>query len=191
MIIGITGGTGSGKTTLLDVIREKGGLVIDCDALYHQLLMQDVQLKRNIANRFPEVLENGEINRKKLGNRVFSDASALSDLNRITHTRIKEEVCEILKENPSLAAIDAIGLYESGLSELCHITIAVTAPEDVRMARLIARDNISADDAKKRIAAQEKQETFVKCCDFHLENSGTKDAFRGKCLAFLQEQGII
>ena len=67
MIIGITGGTGCGKTTLLNVIREKGGLILDCDAVYHQLLISDKEMLAAIDARFPDTVEDGSLNRKKLG----------------------------------------------------------------------------------------------------------------------------
>ena len=73
MIIGITGGTGCGKTTLLKVIAEKGGLILDCDAIYHQLLTTDASLLKAIENRFPGTVEDGQLQRKKLGSVVFSD----------------------------------------------------------------------------------------------------------------------
>ena len=144
MIIGITGGTGCGKTTLLEVISQLGGLVLDCDAIYHRLLQTDETLLSAIENRFPGTVENGTLQRKKLGAIVFADKQALSDLNQITHSAIKNEVVRLLDQKPKLAAIDAIGLFESGINELCQLTVAVTAPEAVRIRRLIARDGIYA-----------------------------------------------
>ena len=85
MIIGITGGTGCGKTTLLNVIAEAGGLILDCDAIYHELLQRDDALLNAIEARFPGVVEYGALNRKKLGAIVFADEKALLDLNAITH----------------------------------------------------------------------------------------------------------
>ena len=191
MILGITGGTGCGKTTLLQCIRDQGGLVLDCDAIYHQLLKTDTALLRSLENRFPGTVENGVLQRKKLGNIVFSDENSLKDLNAITHSAIKQEVVRQLSDHPSLAAIDAIALFESGLSELCDITVAVTAPEEDRIRRLMVRDGISRDYDKKRIAAQHKESWFREHCDYVLENNGNLDAFATKCLAFLRELCII
>ncbi|MBR2310406.1 MAG: dephospho-CoA kinase [Oscillospiraceae bacterium] len=191
MILGITGGTGSGKTTLLKVLEEKGFAVLDCDAIYHDLLKTDKALLTAIEDRFPGTVIDGNLNRKKLGTIVFADKAALLDLNAITHAAVKAEVLRILKEQPGSAAIDAIGLFEGGLAALCNLTVAVTAPAESRIRRLMARDNISEDYARARIAAQRPQEEFEDLADFTLVNDSTREVFREKCLAFLREQGIM
>ena len=191
MIIGITGGTGCGKTTLLNVIAEHGGLILDCDAIYHELLTRDTLLLNKIEARFPGTVENGILQRKKLGSLVFSDEKALLDLNAITHGAVKAEVIRRLETMPKLAAIDAIALFEGGLAELCDLTVAVTAPAEIRVQRLMLRDNISESYARSRIAAQHDESWFRQRCDRVLENSETEIQFHKNCLAFLQESGII
>ena len=191
MIIGITGGTGCGKTTLLNLIAERGGLILDCDAIYHELLICDNTMRDAIEARFPGVVENGVLNRKKLGGIVFADEAALLDLNRITHSAVYREVLRRLETAPKLAAIDAIGLFEGGLAELCDVTVAVTAPEEIRIRRLMQRDGISEDYARSRIRAQHDESWFRQRCDHVLENSGDLESFRTKCLAFLQSLGIM
>lgn len=191
MIIGITGGTGCGKTTALNVIREMGGIVIDCDAVYHDLLKTDKALLGAIEDRFPGTVEEGSLNRKKLGSIVFADPAALQDLNAITHSAICGAVKQRLTPPPALAAIDAIALLESGLAELCNLTIAITAPETLRIPRLMARDGISAEYAAARIHSQKPASYFQKNCDYVLENDGTESQFQEKCLAFFQELDIM
>lgn len=191
MILGITGGTGCGKTTLLSCIAEAGGLILDCDAIYHKLLKTDKGLLAAIESRFPGTVENGVLQRKKLGALVFSDEKALLDLNAITHGAVRAEVQQQLAQNPSLAAIDAIALFEGGLAELCDCTVAVTAPVEDRVARLMARDGISEDYARNRIAAQHGEDWFRAHCHWILENNGTKEQFQRKCLAFLRQRHII
>ena len=189
-IIGITGGSGCGKTTLLGCIAEKGGLVLDCDAIYHQLLATDNALLEAIENRFPGVVENGQLQRKKLGAIVFSDPKALADLNQITHTAVKAEVLGQMQGH-NLVAIDAIGLFEGGLAELCRTTVAITAPTENRVQRLMLRDGISESYARNRLEAQPSNAHFSAICDHTLENDGDICAFRAKCLAFLAEFGIM
>lgn len=191
MIIGITGGSGCGKTTALNVIRDMGGLILDCDAIYHQLLKTDTQMLAAIEARFPGTVENGALNRKKLGAIVFADEKALLDLNAITHGAVKKEVLRQLESKPKLAAIDAIGLFEGGLAELCHVTVAVIAPEEDRVRRLMARDGISEEYARSRIAAQHSDAWFRTACDHVLENDGKLDAFATKCVAFFKSLSIM
>ena len=191
MIIGITGGSGCGKTTLLNLIGEKGGLVLDCDAIYHDLLKHDTVMLSAIDVRFPGVIVDGELNRKKLGSIVFADKSALLDLNAITHAAVRAEVLRRLESGPVLAAIDAIGLFEGGLAELCDVTVAVTAPAEHRIRRLMARDGISEEYARSRIAAQHDDAWFREMCDHVVENSGNLDAFATKCIDFLRSLDII
>lgn len=189
MILGITGGTGCGKTTLLKCIEAQGGVVLDCDAIYHALLSTDAALLDAIEKRFPGTVENGVLQRKKLGNLVFSHEKALSDLNAITHGAVKEEVLRRLADKPALAAIDAIALFEADLAQLCDVTVAVTAPEESRIQRLMVRDGISREYARQRIAAQHDPDWFRQRCDYCLENSGTQAEFQNLCLVFLGELG--
>ena len=191
MILGITGGSGCGKTTLLKQVQALGGLVLDCDEIYHRLLREDEELLRAIEARFPGTVSEGTLQRKKLGRLVFSDPQALEDLNRITHAAVKQEVLRLLEEKPKLAAIDAIALFEGGLGELCDVTVAVTAPREDRIKRLMAREGIPREYAEKRLDAQHSSEWFRERCDYVLENSGNLIDFQAKCLAFFRSIGIM
>ena len=185
MIIGITGGTGCGKTTLLQTIEERGGMILDCDAVYHELLTRDMELLNAIEARFPGVVVDNKLERKRLGAIVFADEKALLDLNAITHGAIKAEIVRRLAEKPALAAIDAIALFEGGLSELCDATVAVCAPKADRIERLMERDGISREYAENRINAQKSESWFREKCAYTLYNDGTREEFREKCGAFL------
>ena len=191
MIIGITGGSGSGKTTLLRLMEEMGVLILDCDAIYHELLQTSPALIAAIENRFPGTVENGRLQRKMLGKIVFSDENALSDLNKITHCAIRTEILRRLEGQQGHAAIDAAALFESGMDKLCDVTVAVTAPADVRLRRLMERDRISAQYAQSRIDAQPADDWFRDKCGYVLENNGSQAEFQTKCLAFLRELGIM
>lgn len=187
MILGITGGTGCGKTTLLNVLKERGAVVLDCDAIYHELLTRDASLLAAIEERFPGTVEDGVLQRKKLGNLVFSHKNALLDLNRITHAAVKREVLRRLGEKPALAAIDAIALFEGGLAGLCDVTVAVTAPVEDRVHRLMRRDGIPEDYARRRIAAQPDENWFRGNAALCWKTPGQRRNFGKNALRFCGE----
>ena len=189
-VIGITGGTGGGKTTALELLREMGALVIDCDQVYHRLLAESESMLAEMRGRFPAAFAGG-FDRKRLGQIVFGDPGALAALNAITHRYVCQAVDEALTEHArmggSLAAIDAIGLIESGLGEKCTAVVGVTAPEVLRIQRLMAREGISREYAAMRIAAQKPESFFREHCDAVLVNDGSLEAFRARCRALLED----
>ena len=189
LVLGITGGTGCGKTTLLKVFEQAGGLIMDCDQIYHELLKTGTALLDVIEAHFPGCVEDKKLNRKKLAGIVFSDPAALKDLNAITHGAVKKEVLRRLDHTPGgiPVAIDAIGLFEAGLAEVCDVTVAVTAPEEDRIKRLMARDNLTREQALERMNAQKPEGYFREKCDYVLENTGDAEEFRKKCLVFFQK----
>ena len=122
---------------------------------------------------------------------MFADEKALLDLNAITHSAVKQEVLRLIPREPALVAIDAIGLFEGGLAELCGETVAVTAPAQMRIRRLMQRDGISEEYARKRIEAQHSDAWFREKCGHILVNDGEIDAFATKCVAFLRNLDIM
>ena len=188
-IIGITGGTGCGKTTALNALQELGFHIIDCDALYHQLLETDAQMLQAIEAAFPGVLLDGKLQRKVLGQRVFSNPEALDLLNRTVWPYVGRAVdAQIRAQAPRPCAIDAIGLLESGLGDLCTYTVAITAPEDSRVSRLMAREGISEEYARLRIRAQKSNDVFAAGCGVTIHNDfAGADEFLAHCKATFQQ----
>lgn len=177
-VIGITGPTGAGKTTVLNVLSGLGGVILDCDAVYHELTRSCQPMRQELSGRFGADIfgEDGQLLRKKLGAVVFGDAQALSDLNEITHRYVRQAVEQALgearEEGRPAVAIDAIALLESGLGELCGATVAVTADDELRVGRIMARDSIGEEYARARIAAQKPSRWFEERCDYTLRNDG-------------------
>jgi dephospho-CoA kinase len=186
-IIGITGGTGAGKTTALEAVKQLGGIVIDCDQVYHQLLAGSDDMLQQLRENFPGAFENGKFDRKALGRIVFSDENALQKLNGITHKFVGMEVDKILADfaraGGELAAIDAIALIESGLGKKCDACVCITAPKEVRAKRIMERENIAYEYALMRIQAQKSDEFFRENCDYVLNNDGSlsKEEFEAQC----------
>ncbi len=186
-VVGVTGGSGTGKTTALSVLRSMGALVIDADAVYHELCASCGDMLGEIDERFPGAVENGVLQRKRLGELVFSDAEALNDLRHITDRYVEREIDRRLSdhaaEGGTLAAVDAINILDTNLMHYGIRTVGVTAPEEARVARLMAREGVTAEYARLRIRAQKPDEYFEQNCDFTLRNDGTMEEFRRRCEA--------
>ena len=192
LVIGITGPTGAGKTTVLHVLRDMGGAVADCDAVYHRLLRTGVSMQNELKARFGGEIfdENGDLRRKKLGAIVFENPDALSDLNAITHRHIIAELKRLIaqaeREGRPAIALDAVALLESGAGSLCDTTIAVTASEEARVRRIMAREGISEDYARARVRAQKPASWFEARCAHTLRNDTSQAALEGQARALFQ-----
>ena len=179
-VIGITGPTGSGKTTALAALERLGFQVVDCDALYYQILDRDQTLRDGIRQAFGQVfLPDGKLDRPALGNIVFGNPAALDKLNALVYPAMSAAVGQIIENCTKKGlVIDAINLIESGLGRLCDWTVALTAAPDIRLKRIMARDGISEERARARIAAQKPDKFYRKNCTFLLENkAGSKAEF--------------
>lgn len=192
-IIGITGPTGAGKTTVLRVLERMGAVIMDCDAVYHELTCSCAPMRNELRSRFGGGIfdEKGGLRRKALGAVVFGDPEALADLNEITHRYIRAElqraVAQAEAEGRSVVVLDAIALIESGLAETCDVTVAVTASEEVRVGRIMVRDGIDEMYARLRVSAQKPSEYFEKHCDHVLRNDGGDRAeLEGRALALFE-----
>lgn len=186
MIIGITGGTGSGKTSALQVLKTFGAEIIDCDSVYHDMLKNDTSLLCELRDNFAAAFTDFGLDRKRLGSIVFADADALERLNSITNRYVIEKVIAIA-EKAELAAVDAILLIESGLADECDVTVAVTAPREKRIERIMQRDGVSREYAELRINAQKPDEYYKGNCNYILVNDGDEDIFKFKCEKLFSE----
>lgn len=177
-IIGLTGPTGAGKTTVLHVLEGMGAAVLDADAIYHDLTVSSQPMRQALQERFgPDIYDDqGVLLRKQLGAKVFGNSQALEDLNAITHRYIQLEIQRRLDqaqaEGKQVAVVDAIALIESGVADICHITVAVVAKAETRIGRIMARDGIDEVYARKRVEAQKPAEFFETHCQYTLHNDG-------------------
>ena len=190
VVLGLTGGTGAGKTSALNAIRQMGGLIIDCDAVYHEMLATDENLRNAINTAFPGVFnQDGKLDRKRLGEEVFSKKERMEKLNEIVFGCMVPEVERRLRETDRLiCAIDAINLVESGLSRLCDKTIAVTAPAELRIRRIMNRDHITEQYARLRLSAQRPDEYYRSRCDCELTNhADSPEEFQAEALEYFTQ----
>lgn len=188
LVIGFTGPTGAGKTSALRALERLGGLVLDCDAVYHDLLRTDSTLRDAITGAFGQVFApDGTLDRQRLGTVVFSDPAALDTLNRIIYARLPRELLRRMDESSApVVGIDAINLMESGLSRLCRRTVAVLAPSEQRVRRIMARDGIPEEYARLRVQAQKDDEFYrTHCTDTLFNDCADAAAFEDAAYAAL------
>ena len=189
LIVGITGPTGAGKTSALRALEQLGGCVLDCDAIYHDMLRSDDGLRRALTDTFGSVFTaDGHLDRQKLGTLVFGDPQQLERLNTIIYAHLPRELERRMAASPApIIGIDAINLVESGLSKLCDRTLAVLAPVEDRIRRIMARDGISEEYARLRVAAQKGDAFYRTHCTDILENaSAAPEEFQKTALLFFQ-----
>jgi len=170
-IIGITGGIGSGKTTITKYIESLGYPVYIADDEAKKLLDTE-EVVDEIRNTFgEEIIENNLVDKKKLATFVFGNENKLKQLNEIVHPKVRQQFINWLKQlDKPFVVKEAAILFESGAYKDCDFTILVTAPEDVRIDRVIKRDNTNKEDVSKRIRSQWSDEDKAKLSDFVIQN---------------------
>jgi len=174
-IIGVTGITGSGTSTVAAILAELGGYVISADKLAHEVMQKGQAAYDKIVARFGDTILNtgGEINRKVLGDLVFCEATAMAELEAIIHPEVIAKTEELLKQPYAFAVIDAPLLIESGMYKMCDTVWLVTAPDDIRIARITERDGIDADIALRRINSRKGDDFLRLYADAIIENNTT------------------
>ena len=178
MILGITGSSGAGKSTVCEILEKKyNSQTINADKIAKQLSKQGTSYLQEIVQNFGNdiLLENGELDRKKLANIIYSNSNKRDELNNITFKYIKNEIKEqIAKSDNNIIAIDAPLLLEANLQEICDKTIAVISEDrDLQIQRIVKRDNIDKEHAIARLNAQHSNEFYMQKCDDTLINDET------------------
>lgn len=182
LLFGLTGGIATGKSTVTQMLRELGLPVIDADALAREVVEPGRPALAEIAARFPGVVEGGVLNRAKLGALVFKDADARAALNAITHPKIRalalEKTLALADTGATHAIYDAALLLENKLHEGMNGVILVTCPRETQVARVMARDGLSEEAARARIASQMSTDEKRKYATWVIDNGGTREDTR-------------
>ncbi len=172
----ISGNIASGKSQVEKVLRSKGFKVIDTDKVNHFILASDISAIKEIKEAFKDddVLdEQGFISREKLGKIIFSAGSKKLKLENILHKRIFAKVNEFFEENAKedIVFVSVPLLFETGQESMFDKIIFISADEDVRLKRLMQRNNYSQSDAKVRILSQQSEEEKIKKSDYIIYNN--------------------
>ncbi len=194
--IGLTGMSGSGKSYISGIFREYGIPVINTDAIVHELYAAGSFLAEKLAELFGEKILTPDrgVNRRALSEIVFADPKKLLLLNKTVHPYVKER-CRILSdafaaEGKRAVLIEAPQLFESDLDSECDYIVSTVSPYPLCIERIVARDALSSDEAKRRLANQHDEAFFRSHSDFVIENAESSD-LRGQIAAFLQKAGLL
>lgn len=177
-VIGLTGQTGSGKSTVDHIFAERNFEVIDADLVSRKVVENGTECLQRLAEHFGGYIltATGELNRAALASIVFHDKEKLRQLNKIIYPYILKEIYlridKAALEGKQYILLDAPTLYESEASDLCDFVIAIVADPELRLKRIIQRDQLTEAAAKARIAAQHTDDFYRQRADIVIENNG-------------------
>lgn len=181
-IIGLTGGIGAGKSTVSDYLRNKGYVILDADQIAHEITEKGSPVLKKIAETFGAemIMDDGNLDRKKLASVVFSNQEKKEQLEEITTKRVVEIIGERLDElrqhgNYDIIFVDAPLLFESGADKLTELVWMVTADDEVRIARVMERDHASREEVVRRIANQMDNHEKIRRAQEVIDNSQGKE----------------
>lgn len=183
MIIGITGGIGSGKSVIARQLRKMGYSVYDTDSEAKRIIVEDATVREQMTALFgEEVYKDGVYQTALVAQQVFADKNLLAKLNAIVHPAVKADIiskfrslvviAEPMNSDSGLFFIECAILFQAGFDVLCDKVVAVTAPEDIRLERVIARDHSDMNKVRARMRAQEAEKD-LQGADIVINNDGT------------------
>ncbi|WP_454190367.1 dephospho-CoA kinase [Paenibacillus sp. Marseille-Q7038] len=197
MNIGLTGGIASGKSSVSKLFVSLGAILIDADQIAREVMLPGHPVLAAVAKQFGQVvlLEDGSLNRKKLGELVFNHPDQLQALNQITHPAIRQEMRDrkhkFEEQFPGRLIVSDIPLlYESGLEDGYEQIMLVYVPREIQLERLMKRDGLDMDQAIRRLKAQMDIEEKKQKADIVIDNSGDFEETKKQILAFWRDAGL-
>lgn len=197
MNIGLTGGIASGKSSVSEFLVSLGAILIDADQIAREVMLPGHPVLAAVAKQFGQgiLLEDGTLNRKKLGELVFNHPEQLQALNQITHPAIRQEMrdrkLKYEEQYPDRLIVSDIPLlYESGLEDGYEQIMLVYVPRAVQLERLMKRDGMDKEQAIRRLEAQMDIEEKKQKADIIIDNSGNFEETKKQILAFWRHAGL-
>jgi dephospho-CoA kinase len=196
LVIGLTGGIASGKSTVSNMLKEMNITVIDADVEARLAVIKGEPAYKKIIAEFGDgiLLENGEIDRQKLGAIIFHQADKRKRLNEITHPEVRRRMLEQVetakRNNEEVVVLDIPLLFESKLTAMVEKTILVYVDSDIQLQRLVARNKLSIADAQARINSQMPLSEKIKLADGVIQNNGSLDETKQQLLQLLAKWRI-
>lgn len=196
--IGLTGGIATGKSTVSKILSDRGAIIIDADLIARELMKPGHAVLQQVVEAFGQdiLLNNGELDRKKLGSVVFGKAEAREKLNQITHPAIRNEIKDrqalYLVQHPDRLIVSDIPLlYELQMEKMFDAVMVVYLPKQIQTQRLMDRDGLSRYEAEKRLAAQMDIEIKKERADILIDNSLGVAHLETQIDRFWQEQVLL
>ena len=174
--IGLTGGIGSGKSYVAEILRHLGVPVFNSDDVAREIQTSDKEVIAAIGTAFPATVHDSVIDRRKLAGIVFSDPAQLAKLNAIVHPAVGRAFDAFCSKHANRRYVvkEAAIIFETGLDETLDATILVTAPEKIRLARVMKRDNISEPDVLARMRRQWSDEQKAERAEWVIVNDNER-----------------
>jgi dephospho-CoA kinase len=198
MNIGLTGGIACGKSTVAAMLVARGAILVDADAIAREVVEPGSPALGEIAARFGQdvINDDGSLHRKRLGEIVFADPSAKRDLEQILHPRIRQLMMGRMRKNESLypdklVVVDVPLLYESQLESWFSKVMVVYVPREIQLSRLIGRDNLTTEQAERRLNAQLPIDEKKARADYVIDNQGSLSATELQVDTFLRGKGLV
>ncbi|WP_019422821.1 dephospho-CoA kinase [Paenibacillus sp. OSY-SE] len=198
MNIGLTGGIASGKSTVSNLLVERGALLVDADRIAREVVLPGSPVLDKIAELFGTdmLLEDGSLDRKRLGEVVFASEEQRKVLEGVTHPAIRHEMIAQMSrlegEYPDkLVVVDVPLLYESGLTEMFESVVVVYVPKEIQLQRLIQRDGIDAVQAERRLQSQWDIEEKRTLADVVIDNSQGLEYTEQQVERFWSQKGLL
>lgn len=181
-VVGLTGQSGAGKTTVSEEFVKQGFAVINCDETARKAVEPNSECAKELEKKFPDLFENGKLNRKKAAAVLFSDRDLLDRYNAAIFPHInrliENEIKRLVQSGHEYILLDAPTLFEAGADALCGYVVSCIADAETRLKRITERDGISEELALKRFSSQKSEEFFRERSDRVIENNGDIEAAR-------------
>ncbi|WP_462412461.1 dephospho-CoA kinase [Neobacillus sp. Marseille-QA0830] len=196
LVIGLTGGIASGKSTVSNMFKELEITVIDADVEARLAVEKGEPAYQQIVSEFGEqiLLANGEIDRPKLGSIIFHDSVKRSRLNEITHPQVRKRMTQkmqaAIQNGEKAVVMDIPLLFESKLTHMVEKTILVYVDSETQLNRLMARNQLSEEEARARIQSQMLLNEKVKLADAVIDNTGSMETSKQQLITILEGWGI-
>ena len=178
--VGLTGGIASGKSTVADELARRGALVIDADRLAREVVDPGTPELAKVAERFPDTVVDGRLDRAKLAAVVFVNPQARRDLERIIHPAVRKRAAELEQSAPPGSVVVHVIplLVETGQESDFDLCVVVDVDHETQLSRLLARDGMTRAEAEARIGAQATREQRLAAADVVIDNSGSVTQLR-------------